>query len=195
MRRLGIFALLLAMVSGRRWVSEMLIALLSGGAVVQGVGEAQPYPGAPGAGTANITTITINGSPDGGTWRLTYQGVRTSAMANNISLANCLAALVALPGIGAGMVVVTGTPGTSYVITWQHVGARGALTIAAADMLLTNTGTLTAAPGIVNGTPGVDPTPKGVIEGGLVQDITNGYLYINTGTVTDPTWTKVGAQS
>ena len=170
----------------------ILGAFLAGGAVVQGVMDNQPYPGTPGAGTANITTITINGSPDGGTFAIVYQGVSTPAQAYNRSLANVQAALVALPGIGAGGVVVTGTPGSSYVLTWQHVGARGAITVV---NNMTNGGNPVAAPGVVNGTPGVDPTPKGVAEGGLVVDSTTGMVYVNTGTVTDPTWTKVGNQS
>ncbi len=194
MKRFGLIALFLAMIKGQR-AFDALLGLFGAGAVVQGVTSAQPYPGTPGAGTANVQTITINGTPDGGTWRLTYQGVRTASMAYNESLANVQAKLVALPGIGTGGVVVTGTPGASYVVTFQVVGVRGALTVAAADMLLTNAGTATAAPGIVQTTPGVDPTPKGVVEGGLVQDTTNGVLYINTGTVSAPTWTKVGTQS
>ncbi len=88
--------------------------------------------------------------------------------------------------------VVTGTPGTSYVITWQHVGARGALTIAAADMLLTAAGVPVAAPTIVNGTPGVNADATGMPTLGCVKALDTGHVYRNDGTVLDPTWTDLG---
>jgi hypothetical protein len=192
MKRLGLFALLLAIAGEQRWLSDMLTALLTGGAVVQGVSSPQEYPGAPGAGTANITTITINGSPDGGTFQVFYGGTHTPSQVYNVANATLQAALVLLPGIGTGGVVVTGTPGTNIILTWQHVGVRTAITVLNA---MTNAGNPVAAPGVVNGTPGVGPTPAGVMAGGLVLDTSNKFAYINTGTITDPTWTKVGAQS
>jgi len=42
-----------------------------------------------------------------------------------------------------------------------------------------------------SGTTGAGLAGKGCI----LSDITNGVLYINTGTLASPTWTKVGTQS
>ena len=48
---------------------------------------------------------------------------------------------------------------------------------------------------IAETTPGVDATFRAAGIGVLVQDVTNGVLYINSGTATEPTWTIVGTQS
>ncbi len=190
MKRFGFFAGILALMLGdRSWLST----LLGFSGVVGGVSSPQEYPGTPGAGTSAIQTLTINGSPDAGTFRLMFQGITSVALGNNPVNTDVQAALVALPGIGAGGVVVTGAQGGPFTITWQAPAATPALVVSTST--LTNGGNPVAAPGIVNGTPGVAPTPAGVKKGGLVQDTTNGFLYINTGTVSVPTWTKVGTQS
>jgi hypothetical protein len=48
---------------------------------------------------------------------------------------------------------------------------------------------------IVETTPGVDATHRGLGAGEYVTDVTNNKLYVNTGTSMAPTWTVVGAQS
>lgn len=48
---------------------------------------------------------------------------------------------------------------------------------------------------VVETTPGVTATYRGAPVGALLSDVTNGVAYINTGTVSAPTWTKVGTQS
>lgn len=59
-------------------------------------------------------SITISGTPTGGTFTLTFEGDTTTALAYNISAANMATALIALGTIGAGDVSVTGT--TPYVV-------------------------------------------------------------------------------
>ncbi len=49
--------------------------------------------------------------------------------------------------------------------------------------------------GIVETTPGVDACGLNAPKGATLTDTTNGVVYINTGTPTDPTWTVVGAQT
>jgi hypothetical protein len=66
---------------------------------------------------AEVQTLAFTGSATGGTFTMTYQGATTTPLAYNISTANLQTALRALPTIGAGNVTVTGTAGTSYVIT------------------------------------------------------------------------------
>jgi hypothetical protein len=82
--------------------------LLASAAVLGGVNEQQ--------------TVTITGTPTGGTFTLTYAGATTAAIAFNAAAAAVTAALEALPNIGPGNVLVSGGPGpgTPYVITFQN---------------------------------------------------------------------------
>lgn len=77
-----------------------------------------------GSGTAvnEVQTVTITGSPTGGTFRLQYDGETTSAIAYNASAATVQAALEALPSIGAGNVACGGgsLPGTAVTVTFQN---------------------------------------------------------------------------
>jgi hypothetical protein len=61
------------------------------------------------AGANETQTITITGSPTGGSFTLTYAGQTTSAIAYNANAATIQAALEALSTIGAGNVNVTGS--------------------------------------------------------------------------------------
>lgn len=72
------------------------------------------------AGTNEVQTLTITGTPTGGTFTLNYAGQVTTAIAYNASAATVQAALVALSNIGPNDVVVTGGPGpgTPYVVTF-----------------------------------------------------------------------------
>lgn len=65
-------------------------------------------------------TITITGTPAGGTFTLTYKGYTTSALAYNAAASDVVAALVLLPSIGTGGVTGSGgaLPGTPVVITF-----------------------------------------------------------------------------
>ncbi|MBF6277061.1 major capsid protein [Nocardia nova] len=82
-------------------------------------------------------TATISGSPTGGTFALGFKGKTTAALAYNASLAAVQSALAGLSTIGTGNVAVTGTPGTSYVVTFQ--GALAATDVPA----ITATGSFT----------------------------------------------------
>lgn len=110
------------------------------------------------AGTNAVQTITISGSPTGGTFTITVtvNGVTatTASIAYNASTATVQAALAALSNIGStAYVTVTGTAGTSYVATF--VGALAAQPIT----LMTATGSFTGgtspAIAIANTTTGV----------------------------------------
>ncbi len=86
-----------------------------------------PYAG----GTSEVQTVTITGSPTGGTFTLTFDGATTAAIAYNAAASAVQAALEALPNITAGDVTVTGSAGGPYTITFagQYTGTNvGALT-------------------------------------------------------------------
>jgi hypothetical protein len=72
-----------------------------------------------GVGTRNeVQTVTVTGGYTNNTMVLTWGGNSTSALPYNETLANVEDALEALAGMGEDQVVVTGTPGTSYVFTF-----------------------------------------------------------------------------
>lgn len=70
------------------------------------------------AAGADVQTITITGTPTGGTFTLTFNGATTTPLAFNASTAAVQTALQALGTIGASNATVTGTAGTSYVVTF-----------------------------------------------------------------------------
>lgn len=62
-------------------------------------------------GTNEVQTVTITGTPGGGTVTLTFQGETTATIAYNAIASVVEDALEALPAIGQGNVRVTGGPG------------------------------------------------------------------------------------
>lgn len=60
-------------------------------------------------GASEVQTMTVGGSPTGGTYVLEFKGAETTALAYNANGAAIQAALNALPTIGTGGVAVTGT--------------------------------------------------------------------------------------
>jgi len=109
-----------------------------------------------GSGTAvnEVQTLTITGTPTGGTFVITFDGQTTTALAYNASTAVVQAALQALPNIGSGNVTVAGgaLPGTAITMTFvgEMAGKRQTLatvyasltggTSPAAAITLTTTG-------------------------------------------------------
>lgn len=170
--------------------------------VIEGaMGAPQQYAGAPVAGTDEVQTITIGGTPTGGTFRLTFEGFTTGDIAwsatNATLVANIDAALEALDNIGTGGVVtavatMTAGIGTATVtFSGARVAKRAVATMTVANNSLTGTNPTVA---VAETTPGVGNTGRGAPVGALLTDTTNGILYINTGTAAAPTWTKVGTQ-
>jgi hypothetical protein len=100
-------------------------------------------------------TITITGTPTGGTFTLTYNGQTTGNIAYNASAANVVTALEALSNIGAGDVTATGgaLPGTPVVVTFANAlaGANQPLMTANAAGL---TGGTSPAVTVAETTPG-----------------------------------------
>lgn len=156
--------------------------------------------GAPGAGTNEVQTLNFGGTPTGGTYRLAFEGTPTAAVTwsavNATLLSNLNAALDAAYGT-ASIVATAGTLtagiGTVILTFSGNDYARRAVS----SMTVYNNSLTGTTPTLSNieTTPGVSATPYQVAKGGLVTDVTNGVLYINTGSVYSPTWTKVGLQT
>ena len=178
------------------------MAIISGGHIIEGATEGMRLnAGAPAAGTSAVHTLTIGGTPTGGTFKLAWNGRPTAAITwsatNSTLLSNINAALDAMPGGGSGYIVATAASLTAGIgtisLTFSSVLARRAVAvITVADNSLTGTSPTLA---VANTTPGVDPTAQGAPAGGLLLDKTNKKLYINTGTDSNPVWTVVGSQS
>src|SRR5256885_2076359 len=86
--------------------------VISGGKVIEGAyGAAILNAGAPSAGTNEVQTLTIGGTPTGGTFKLNFDGAVTAAITwsatNATLLANINAALDALGTSGTGGIVAT----------------------------------------------------------------------------------------
>ena len=77
-------------------------------------------------GTSEQQTITVTGTPTGGTFTLTFNGATTAAIAYNAAASAVVTALEALPNIGAGNVTGSGgaLPGTPVVITFANQLAK-----------------------------------------------------------------------
>lgn len=102
-------------------------------------------------GASEVQTVTVNGTPTGGTFTLTYRGQTTSALAHNVAAGAVQTALEGLSTIGAGNVTVTGSAGGPYTVTF------------AGALQNTNPPTLVAVSSLTGGTnPSVavtTPTP------------------------------------
>lgn len=116
-------------------------------------------------GVAEAQTLTITGSPSGGTFKLAYRGDVTADIPRNETAANVAIALNALDTITEdGGVVGSGGafPGTPVVITFNEVGARPSITLNTNAMTGGTTPTLTPS----ETTAGVDPEAIwGIVDG------------------------------
>lgn len=158
--------------------------------------------GAPVAGTDEVWTLTIGGTPTGGTFKLKFGPFLTGAIAWNATnatlLANIQAAIDALANINAnGFVAAAGSLtngiGTVTLTAGANLTKQALIELfTVADNSLTGTAPTLA---IAKTTPGVTATYRGSLKGRKLVDVTNGIDYINTGTALAPTWTKVGTQS
>lgn len=166
-----------------------------------GAGLVLANAGAPSAGTSEVQTLTIGGTPSGGTFKLAYDGQTTAnitwSATNATLLANVDAALEALSNIGTGNMTTAAGTLTAGIGTITLTFA-GTLATLAVSTITVNANALTGTSptlAVVETTPGVSATGRGSIKGRLLSDTTNGKLYINSGTALAPTWTVVGSQS
>lgn len=129
-------------------------------------------------GRDEIQTVTLTGSPTGGTFTLTFGAGTTAGLAWNATAALVQAALEAIGSIGAGNVACAGgpLPGAAVSVTFQ--AALGETNVAA---LTGSVASLTGgSPGltIATPTPGVAPTDTIVLVAGspLVWSCSQSYF-------------------
>lgn len=85
-----------------------------------------------GPAASEVQTITISGTPTGGTWTLSWYGT-VITLAFNVTTTALQTALQAIQSIGTGNVTVTGTAGASYVLTFAGALANTFLDLAVVD--------------------------------------------------------------
>jgi hypothetical protein len=157
--------------------------------------------GAPTAGTNEVQTLTIGGTPTGGTFKLTYDGWQTAAITWTATDATLLSrintALDALVNGAASAIVATAGTLSSGIGTILLTFSGPPLSKKAVNTMTAQSSLTGTAPtlAIAETTPGVDTTGIGAPIGALLNDTTNGIIYANTGTAQNPTWTKVGTQT
>ncbi|MEO5965217.1 MAG: hypothetical protein ABIR11_07105 [Candidatus Limnocylindrales bacterium] len=170
--------------------------------IIEGaIGAPLQSAGAPGAGTNEVQTITFGGTPTGGTFTLSFDGLTTAAISwsatNGTLVSNIDAALEALTNIGTGGVTTAVGTMTAGIGTITVTFAGGDVAKTAVSTLGSSSALTGTAPtlAVTETTPGVTQYGKGSPKGSLATDTTNGKLYINTGTAASPTWTVVGTQT
>lgn len=153
------------------------------------------------AGTDEVQTLTIGGTPTGGTFILRFEGNNTSAITwsatNNTLLANIQAALDAHPSLGTnGCVASAGTVTAGIGTILLTFGAARAKQNVELMTVFRNSLTGTAPTlAIATTTPGVDATGRYAAKGDLGVDA-DGIVYVNTATAGPlATWTVVGSQT
>jgi len=151
---------------------------------------------APQAGTSAQQTLSLNGTPTTGTFRLTYGGVSTAALGILPTAAQVQAALRALPGIGVDGVNVAGPDGGPLVITFAgNLEQLAVPLISVTACTLADNSTQPGSPvtpTIANTVPGVTADVRGIPTNGVVRDVTTGHVWKNTGTPTAPVWSDLG---
>jgi hypothetical protein len=173
--------------------------LITGGSVAPDLGVFT-HTAAPTAGTTEVQTLTIAGSPNGGTFVIKFGLDTTSAISwnvNNVTLVAAVdAALEALPSIGTGRITAANSNLNNGVgditLTFATTLSLRPQPLAVATSSLTGAN---AAVTIAETTPGVAATYVDAPKGSRLVDLGNGVVYVNTGSDGIPTWTKVGTQS
>lgn len=114
------------------------------------------------AGTAEVQTVTITGTPTGGTFTLTYAGQTTAGIAYNAAAAAVQTALEGLSNLEPGDVTVGGGPGPATPYTVTFTIAQGDV----AEMSANGaglTGGVTPAVAVTTTTPGSNLTDIGYL--------------------------------
>lgn len=149
--------------------------------------------GAPVAGTTEVQTVTVTGTPTGGTFKLEFKGQRTGTIAYNAAASAVQTALRALSTISGSNVTVTGSAGGPFTVTFAGDLAKKALPLLTLKENALTGGTAPSVT-VVEATPGVDASHRGARTGETLTDTTNKKVYVNTGTATVPVWTELGEE-
>lgn len=82
---------------------------------------------------SEVQTVTVTGTPTGGTFTLTFDGQTTGGIAYNAATAAVQSALQGLSTIGAGNALVTGSAGGPYTVTFAGTLASKNVSALVAD--------------------------------------------------------------
>lgn len=116
-------------------------------------------------GTNAVQSLTITGSPTGGTFTVTYATITSAAIPYNATAAQVQTALQGMTSIGAGNVTVTGSAGGPWTLTFGgQLGVQPVTTVTASGAGLTPSGGVTPA----SVTSGVNPAQTWTIPAGSV---------------------------
>ncbi|MGH9059965.1 MAG: hypothetical protein ACRDZY_10690, partial [Acidimicrobiales bacterium] len=141
-----------------------------------------------GGGTDEVQTITVTGTPTGGTFTMTFSGQTTAAIPYSATMAQLAAALTALSNIEIGDITVTGgpLPATPLVVTFG-LGQYGGIDVPTMTATASFTGGTTPTIAVAETTKGaagaalgyaapavnVDPIPFGIGVEAWTNAITN----------------------
>jgi hypothetical protein len=151
--------------------------------------------GAPTDGVSEVQTLTIGGTPTGGTFKLRRAGATTTSIpwsnTNATLIASIDAALEALPGMGAGSVVTAAGTLTAGIGTITLTfAATGPQPLVAVDTnALTGTAPTLAVALTTAGVAGTGGGQAGI--GSHYTDTTAGQLYLKGGTKARPVWKQI----
>lgn len=173
------------------------MGIISGGNIIEGSLGPYQSAGAPSAGTNAVQTATLGGTGGTSTFNLVLDGVKTAAIAWNVTNATLLAAINAALDAKFGTAQIVATDSTlssglgNLLLTFSGSDvAKKVVSTMTSEIL---SGALTVA--IATTTPGVAASGRGAPKGATLIDTTNGLHYTNTGTPSSPTWTKTGTQT
>jgi hypothetical protein len=123
--------------------------------------EIDVYVGAA-TGTSEVQTVTVTGTPTGGSFKLTYAGQETASIAFDAAAATVQTALQNLSTIGMNNATVTGGPGpgTPWVVTF-------AAALAGIDTFLLTLSTNALTGGTSPTVTIVETTPGGLLHVGV----------------------------
>jgi hypothetical protein len=107
------------------------------------------------AGTNEQQTITITGTPTGGSFTITANSETTTAIPYNATAAQVLAALLALPSFVYGDLAVTGGPGPGTPWVVEFKGRYSGMNVAQVTTTDSLTGGTAPASAVTTTTPGV----------------------------------------
>lgn len=151
--------------------------------------------GTPNNGTSAVQTLTISGTPSGGTFKLAFDGQVTGNITwvgnDDAGLIAAIdAALEALSNIGAGDVTVadgtlTDGIGTVTITFGANLKNLDVPLITVNEDALEGEG---AAVAVAETTPGVTATARIAAAGATLFDSVNGEKYVNNGASLAPVW-------
>ena len=144
--------------------------------------------------TVERQTVTITGTPAGGTFTLTLNGETTATIAYNANAAAVQTALEGLPSLEPGDVTVAGGPGPGTPYTVDFTGTLAGENVAQMTAAHAFTGGTSPNIAVATTTPGADAAvqipavPAGAVDGNAYLDTTWAglggtqllYLYENT---------------